>query len=233
MKHLSRFSIWNIGIPSAVFLLLNVFSNPAFSHARLVSPTPRNNSAGLKIAPCGEIPKGTTPTMLIAGSTITVNWQETINHPGRFLFSYSVDNDQTFTQIAEVLDDQDGGGIHNFSTQITVPNITCTNCTFRMVQSMEENPANPSLYFSCADVTILPADTPTTTSTTIETPTTLPSEEGVLSGSLTKKSSPPAFPTGCGSKSTNTSDFSILIFLFVLSVPIWLFSFFAIRFRRN
>ena len=127
----------------------------SFSHARLVSPQPRTNETGLKVGPCGNRPKTQTPSILNRGSTITVMFRETVEHPSYYQFSFSSDNDQTFSIIGTFNGDIQGGALpHEYSFQITLPNITCNNCTLRLIQWMTENPANPTPYYSCADVTL-------------------------------------------------------------------------------
>jgi hypothetical protein len=56
--------------------------------------------------------------------------------------------------LAVVQDNQNGGGLpHQYSTTLTLPSGTCSNCVLQMVQVMtESNP--PSYYFSCADLKI-------------------------------------------------------------------------------
>lgn len=133
----------------------------AFGHARLIEPAPRNAGSGIKTGPCGNIPRTNNPRVLVAGSQLTVRWEETINHPGRYYISFSASGDQGFEQnrLATVVDTQDmpigTGPNHQYQTVITVPNTPCTNCTLQMIQSMEENPQAPTFYYSCADIQIV------------------------------------------------------------------------------
>jgi hypothetical protein len=139
-------------------IVLLMMPGLAFSHARLKAsgPTPpRNNSAGLKSAPCGGVAKG-TPTELVAGSEITLQWEETIQHPGWYEFSVSYDNDENWTTILVVQDTQDNRNDlpHQYTATLKVPEVTCTNCTFRMIQVMtDRNP--PTNYYSCADIRVV------------------------------------------------------------------------------
>jgi hypothetical protein len=157
-----------------LLLILNLLliSSFAWGHARLkangVIP-PRNNSDGLKTGPCGNVAKGNNPTVLQAGTVITLTWEETIQHPGYYDFKISYDNDQTFTylklpngQDAKIIDTQDNRNDlpHQYSAQVVVPDMNCTNCSIQMVQMMTENPNNPRPYFSCADITIVGAGNP-------------------------------------------------------------------------
>ncbi len=127
-----------------------------FGHARLNSPTPRNNNSGIKSGPCGGLARSPDPTLVQGGQPLTINWEETVNHPGKFLFSLSMGNDADFQQIQQINDNQDSGATpHFYSTTVTLPNINCDSCTLQLIQSMEENPNAPSYYYSCADLKIV------------------------------------------------------------------------------
>lgn len=147
------------------FILCLFVGNEVLAHARLradgVVP-PRNNNAGLKTGPCGGVARTNTNTELVAGSTITLTWEETIQHPGYYQFAISPANDENFTIIKVVQDTQDNRNDlpHQYSTEITVPDIECDNCTLQLIQYMTENPNNPRLYFSCADIRIVAGATP-------------------------------------------------------------------------
>lgn len=135
-------------------LLLN--ATVAHGHAGFVANTqvvPRSADTGLKTAPCGGILRTSSPTQLEPGATITVNWQETINHPGRFEFYFSQAGETNWQLLKTVQDTLDDNAVpHNYSTTITLPNVQCTDCTLQMIQVMTENPALPSYYYSCADI---------------------------------------------------------------------------------
>ena len=138
----------------AFFLLL--VSSTAFGHARwkLNGPTPpRSNDTGLKSPPCGDKPRGTTPKTFTAGSTITLEWEETINHLGRFEIEFSEAGDANFQMLAQMNDDQNNAAVpHNYSMSVKLPDKVCTECTLRLVQVMLDNPAAPSNYYSCSDI---------------------------------------------------------------------------------
>lgn len=141
-------------------LLFIFLPSALFAHARLTFPQPRNNNAGIKAGPCGGLARTATPTNVVGGQMLTVQWQETINHPGRYIFSLSFANDLGFAQniLATIPDVQDGGGLpHLYTAQIPIPNVNCSTCTLQLIQSMEENPAAPTYYYSCADLNITQA----------------------------------------------------------------------------
>lgn len=155
-------------------------SESVFGHAYLRLPVPRTNNDGIKTGPCGGIARTATPTVFTPGQVITVQWSESIQHRGFYLFSFSPANDANFNQYAlkAVFDDQDNNVAdranpathHQYTTQVTLPNMECENCTFQMIQVMCDNPniaidpnnlidlANPvtpagcTNYYSCADI---------------------------------------------------------------------------------
>lgn len=178
---------------------LLLFSNLAWSHARLKTPAPRNNNAGIKIGPCGGIARTNTPTVVQGGQLLTVSWEETINHPGKFILSLSMANDANFNanQLAQVIDTKNATNDlpHQYSTQVSIPDIDCATCTIQMIQSMEENPAAPTYYYSCADIQIVKSTTVTTVPAT--TGGTGGSSGNVNTQQITEKS--PSFGgAGCG-----------------------------------
>lgn len=146
----------NLILKSSACLSLLFCASLSWGHARLVSPTPRNNDSGIKSGPCGGLARSTNPTVLQGGQSLAISWQETVNHPGKFLFALSMANDNFTQNLASVTDNQNGGGLpHSYSTIVAIPNINCETCTIQMIQSMEENPNAPSYYYSCADVRIV------------------------------------------------------------------------------
>lgn len=130
----------------------------SWGHARLTIPTPRSNDSGIKTGPCGGLARSATPTLVQGGQSLVLSWQETVNHPGKFLFAMSMGNDANFQSnpLVTVNDSQNSGALpHLYSTVVTIPNINCDTCTIQMIQSMEENPSAPSYYYSCADIKIV------------------------------------------------------------------------------
>lgn len=180
------------------FIVLILLPIELFAHARLSFPVPRNNNSGIKNGPCGGLARSAIPTTVIGGSTITLQWLETIDHPGRYIFSLSLANDQGFNQnvLATIPDLQDGaaGLPHMYTAQLTIPNINCPTCTLQMIQSMEENPAAPTYYYSCADLNIVQAGT-----TPAPQPAPPSSDEGIQSSIGTSQLEKVNFGSGCGS----------------------------------
>lgn len=166
-----------------VVLALLILITPLISsaHARLKASAgvaPRSSNAGLKVGPCGSVVKALTAPTLNAGDKLTVTWEETINHPGRYEFRFSTDGDVTWSVPVTVPDTQDGGGLpHQYSTELTLPSVTCDNCTLQMIQVMLDRPTNPSNYYSCADFKLVQSNAPTPTPPPVTTPTPIPGIE--------------------------------------------------------
>lgn len=131
----------------------------------------------------------TRVTTFKPGETITVTWMETINHPGWFRISFQPNGDvftippasngiavvngnnqasnmptedrtgQTdATTGAIILKDRIADG--TLTTQVTLPDMECTNCTLQFIQVMIDKPpytedaASDDIYFNCADITL-------------------------------------------------------------------------------
>lgn len=162
--------------------ILASFGVKVFAHARIKpsgSLMPRSNDPGLKQGPCGGVMKSVSPPVFAPGATITVQWEETIDHPGRYEFYFSQADDTNFGPALKVVPDTQntpvvGGNYHQYSTTITLPDVQCANCTLQMIQYMTEtNP--PSLYFSCADLSLQAGGVgPSPSPSPVPTPVPLP-----------------------------------------------------------
>jgi len=123
---------------------------------------PRDPSTELTTAPCGGVARTTTPTILTPGQTINVEWEETVDHPGYYIISFSPTGDTNFDQYVlapRIIDTQNGTPTpHFYQAQITLPDQACTECTLQLIQVMEENPLSPVNYYSCSDIQLV-ADT--------------------------------------------------------------------------
>ena len=161
------------------------FSLDAAAHISLDSPKSRYYTGGkadqskLKYGPCGVSKDArTTNTSLITtfkpGEKITVKWRETIQHPGFFRIAFDSDGqDFTFpgsatngdgvTILADKVMDKSGASNLEYTYDVTLPNMECTNCTLQLVQVMTTDPPpyeegdGKDLYFNCADI-ILKSD---------------------------------------------------------------------------
>ncbi len=164
---------------TAVLLLsIVLMSSDALAHARFKlngTTPPRNNSTGLKTGPCGNVPRTNNPTILVAGQTLKLQWEEVVDHPGYYRVAFSPANDAGFDQNIWVAKVDDVKDVHQYEATVTVPNTPCTQCSLQMIQYMTENNP-PSLYYSCADIEIRPMGTPTPTPTMTVTPSPTPTQ---------------------------------------------------------
>jgi Lytic polysaccharide mono-oxygenase, cellulose-degrading len=168
----------------ATFVLL--MSGSAQAHIDLVSPAPRYapgvSANANKSCPCGV---GTTSrvcnkpaersdpnrsedvTPLTAGEMVTLKFNETVNHSGRFRIAIDYDGADLDDFNENILLDVPDDATHNVGTgnqwELTfqVPAMECTNCTLQLIQVMEvstedevPDPTTLSTYYQCADITI-------------------------------------------------------------------------------
>ncbi len=143
----------------------------ALAHAGLTVPAPRNtdvrSGTSIKSGPCGPHAAGTgVRTRLTAGAQFTVEFIETINHPGYFQLFFSEVGDTNYVLLLDQIPHSNAAPQPSFANprpytqSITVPNVSCSNCSLQLIQVMTENPARPTLYFSCADIEIVGGPTP-------------------------------------------------------------------------
>ncbi len=175
-----RFGFW-VYILIIVAVAYTIAVAPASAHAlwKLDGTTPpRNvdNVNNLKAAPCGGLLRGNNPangpTTFQKGTEIMVQWIESIDHNGHFNIHFSPAGEPAaqadFTvqlPIGKVagdpnpqmnyIDDQAGGGIHNFTGYVTLPDVECAECTLQLIQYMSGSKTN---YYSCADIKLVAND---------------------------------------------------------------------------
>jgi hypothetical protein len=129
----------------------------ALAHAHFIYPRPRVAQT-FKIGPCGGIPRRGTPLIARAGETITVEWDETVDHPGYYQILFSMGGDADFFLLLDAIPDVEipaGQTRVRYSTPVTLPDAPCAEGTLQLIQYMTENPDHPELYFSCADVVLI------------------------------------------------------------------------------
>tara|TARA_B100001094_G_C18127179_1_gene770155 strand:+ start:234 stop:869 length:636 start_codon:yes stop_codon:yes gene_type:complete len=149
------------GLLPAFILLLFILGDPLFAHARfsLGSETPpRNNATGLKEAPCGGVAASADRQIFEEGSTVAIEWEETVDQPGKFLISFSAENDTGFDEylLYEVEDQQNDGQVpHKYSAEILMPSIQCDNCTLQLTQVVTDSSGIPMSYYSCSDISLV------------------------------------------------------------------------------
>ncbi|MEX0856187.1 MAG: SCE4755 family polysaccharide monooxygenase-like protein [Gemmatimonadota bacterium] len=129
-----------------------------------------------KIGPCGVAGRSEQVTQFRPGETITVELNETINHPSHYRVSFNPDGD-TFHDPVSI---DDNTGAHPFvlvdgiedaedarqEVQVTLPLVECENCTLQLIQVMYDKQGNgfgganggpddnDDLYYACADLVL-------------------------------------------------------------------------------
>ncbi|MBA3549802.1 MAG: lytic polysaccharide monooxygenase [Nannocystis sp.] len=152
-----------------LFASLALFAGEVRAHILLTSPQPRTESQ--KQGPCGAgaaDPRGPTVATFMPGETITVTWNEFINHPGHFRISLDEDGQDDFFE-PKGFDDVSGGpgvlidGIAHeddgeYSVQVELPDVECDNCVLQIIQMMSDKPPygdGNDLYYQCSDIAIV------------------------------------------------------------------------------
>jgi MYXO-CTERM domain-containing protein len=132
----------------------------ADAHITLLSPAPRTDAQ--KIGPCGADGSTRGPALTYQpGETITVEWDESVDHPGHYRIAFNMDgqefeipglptDDFPETLVNQIADKE--GGL--YSQDITFPDAECDNCTLQLIQVMTTNVPYNSFYFQCADIVL-------------------------------------------------------------------------------
>lgn len=150
-----------------------LLSMSASAHIALDFPTQRHESMNdIKTEPCGPAggsTRTTDPSRITTfepGETITVEWHETINHASHYRIAFDDDGQDDFPTINgpdDIVDPPtlpillDGipdktSATDTFAVEVTLPNITCDNCTIQLIQYMYDR-AEP-FYYVCADIAL-------------------------------------------------------------------------------
>lgn len=154
-------------------------TSTAEAHLGLDAPTSRYGRGTLKSPPCGQT--GGTRTQNVttfeAGQTITVQWNEYINHPSHYRIAFDDDGDDDFedpaclsgcnsrnpvvqmynnsTVLLDGIADANGG---TYTATVTLPDIECNNCTLQVIQVMYDKPPytipGNEMYYQCADLVL-------------------------------------------------------------------------------
>lgn len=139
--------------------------------AHLMMSSPQNRyDAEQKAPPCGRAGGVRTDrvTVLEPGSTITVVWDETIDHPSHYRISFDVDGEDDFVDPATMMEFYSNAAVladnipddasRHFEYQITLPDVECENCTLQVIQVMYDKPPytipGNDIYYNCADLAL-------------------------------------------------------------------------------
>ncbi len=151
----------------------------AAAHIEIVSHTTRFGPDSQKQGPCGlagmSEPGGTVYTYA-PGATVAIAWNEFVNHPGHYRIAFDEQGDDDFvtpssasdvyTNEAVLLDDiADLDGVHDYTIEVTLPDIECEQCTIQVIQVMTDKPPfgdGNDVYFHCIDVTLAIGGDPST-----------------------------------------------------------------------
>lgn len=151
-----------------------LIASVAEAHIHLVYPPSRNPSPlnEQKTAPCGlrGAARGATVATFEPGATITVRWDETINHPSHYRIAFDADgqddlapptyddatqtwsSSSTVIVLADDIADAAGG---SYRAEVTLPDLECESCVLQLIQVMYDKPpydgAN-DIYYHCSDI---------------------------------------------------------------------------------
>jgi hypothetical protein len=166
-------------LASLLTLGLVVAAAPA-ARAHVQIRVPKQRITDQKVGPCGLLNSARSQNVceFRPGATITLEWDETIEHPGHFRVSFDEDGVDSledpsdyddFDTAASVLIDQIpdrvvSGGDQRYSIQVPLPNVECDNCTLQLIQVMTDKPpwgpgGGNDIYYQCADL-VLSASAP-------------------------------------------------------------------------
>ncbi|MGM0558194.1 MAG: SCE4755 family polysaccharide monooxygenase-like protein [Myxococcota bacterium] len=169
-------------LATIIALIILLAPSLAEAHIDLQEPPHRYDRRTQKTGPCGKADgeRGDTPTVFTSGETITVRWNEYIDHPGHFRIAFDTAGDDDFvdpdctdgcdsrsptieeySNDAVLLDgiaDKNGG---DYAVDVTLPDVTCDNCTLQLIQVMYDKPPyeipGNDIYYNCADIVLEPA----------------------------------------------------------------------------
>jgi hypothetical protein len=180
---------------AVALVLACVVTSPVYAHIKLLKPASwlneDNVGAPQKGAPCGPggadaitpVPMtGAAPTAFQAGETISVEWQETIYHPGYFRIALaanaadlldpvladpvacsfdlaSVPTGPHDNVLLDGLYKRTGllGANGSFKQDVTLPTEPCDNCMLQVIQVMQDHGGSSCVYHHCAAIQILAA----------------------------------------------------------------------------
>jgi hypothetical protein len=142
----------------------------AHAHLGLTAPVSRYGPDVLKTGPCGVAGGERTDNInyFEPGETIVVSWDEYVQHPGHYRIAFDEDGVDDFVDPATMtefysndsvlLDGIEDKGERDYSVMVTLPNVTCDNCTLQVIQVMYDKPPYTTpgndIYYQCADLVL-------------------------------------------------------------------------------
>jgi hypothetical protein len=164
----------------ALFAVLAAISPAeARAHLGLDMPASRYGPDTLKTGPCGVTggERTTNVTYYEPGETIEVRWDEYVDHPGHYRIAFDDDGDDDFVDPATMMElysndavlldgiADKGRGEGEYVATVTLPELSCDNCTLQVIQVMYDKPpySTPGndIYYQCADLVLREAGTET------------------------------------------------------------------------
>mgnify|MGYP001587498416 CR=1 FL=1 len=152
----------------ALAATLSAAPAPALAHLDLVTPVSRYGPDVLKAGPCGVEggERSDNVTVFEPGQTIEIRWVEYIQHPGHYRIAFDEDGDDDFEDPSTMtelysnetvlLDGIEDTRELSYQATVTLPDVTCDNCTLQVIQVMYDKPpyATPGndIYYQCADL---------------------------------------------------------------------------------
>jgi hypothetical protein len=146
------------------------------AHLDLVSPVSRYGPDVLKTGPCGVDggERSDNISVFEPGETIEIQWVEYVQHPGHYRIAFDDDghddfvDPRTMTEMysneAVLLDGIEDTRESGYGVEITLPDVTCDNCTLQVIQVMYDKPPYTTpgndIYYQCADLVLREADAP-------------------------------------------------------------------------
>jgi hypothetical protein len=159
-------------LPVVVVFGLLIAPADAAAHLGLSEPVSRYGPDTLKTGPCGVADGERTGnvTYYEPGETIEVRWDEYVDHPGHYRIAFDADGDDDFVDPQTIdefysnetvlLDDipDESAGEREYSAIVTLPDVTCDNCTLQVIQVMYDKPPYTTpgndIYYQCADLVL-------------------------------------------------------------------------------
>ena len=152
--------------------LLAIWPAGARAHLGLNTPQSRYGPEVLKTGPCGVAggERSMNVTTYEPGETIEVSWDEYVDHPGHYRIAFDDDGDDDFVDPADILERNSsptvlldgitdkGQGERDYLVTVTLPDVSCDNCTLQVIQVMYDKPPYTTpgndIYYQCADLVL-------------------------------------------------------------------------------
>jgi hypothetical protein len=165
-------------LAGVLFVLVGSMPDAASAHLNLTTPASRYGPDVLKTGPCGlaEGERTENVTYYEPGETIEVSWDEYIDHPGHYRIAFDPDGDDDFVDpstVTELYSNEtvlldgiadEGPGERDYVATVTLPEVTCDNCTLQVIQVMYDKPPYTTpgndIYYQCADLVLQPGGAP-------------------------------------------------------------------------